>query len=392
MKALVAKFVGRAGPYVMDDIATVMNSLGHKTMYFDWKKFSHLSGAEKTLAMIDEAKKTLCEFSPDFIIGYGATNFFKFNVGGVAKIDMFNSLGIPSASVYYDSPMDPRVFDGTHELFASKQCYNFVWDRHYTEEMIKLGFERSYYMPIGANTKRFKKLEYNASDAEKYSADVSFVGSHTIKRELVLGRLLDCGFDFKIWGYEWDRATDKRFAPLIHGVADNELELVKVYNYSKVNVNITVDQGISSLNMRVFDCMASGGFLISDYKEDFDRLFDAANETVTYRKASELPGLVRYYLDNDEKRKEISKKARRRVLAEHSYMNRVNFILETLEREGAFTGPRWQNAVGDPSRAISEMVEMIQKYNPIESSKIEQAEEMVTAKRECALDKMEAVS
>ena len=135
--------------------------------------------------------------------------------------------------------------------------------------------------------------------------------------------------------------------------------------YSKVNMNITVDQGVTSLNMRVFDCMACGSFLLSVHKADFEELFDYENEVVTYRRASEVPELVRYYLDHEEERKEISKRARRRVLAEHSYQNRVEFVLGKLESGGAFEPPRWWDQMGDPAKRLDSLVGLTEERSAV---------------------------
>jgi spore maturation protein CgeB len=92
--------------------------------------------------------------------------------------------------------------------------------------------------------------------------------------------------------------------------------------------------------MRVFDCMASGGFLISDYKQDFDSLFDKG-EAVAFRELDELPRMVKRYLERAEERMAIAEKGRLRVAADHSYSKRIEFIMNLLERDGMFARPRW---------------------------------------------------
>ena len=103
-------------------------------------------------------------------------------------------------------------------------------------------------------------------------------------------------------------------------------------------MNVTMEQGISSLNMRVYDVMACEGFLLSDYKSDFEELFDYENEVVCYKSVKELPGLVQHYLDHEDERRAKAKAARKRVLREHSYKKRAEFIIETLEKSGIGKG------------------------------------------------------
>jgi len=59
--------------------------------------------------------------------------------------------------------------------------------------MKKYGFKKSYYMPIATNIKRFKNFRFNVA----------------------------------VYGYEWERAGDKRFRNCMRGVVDNETELLK---------------------------------------------------------------------------------------------------------------------------------------------------------------------
>jgi hypothetical protein len=358
MNVLIIKFDGRAGPYVMADLQVYFSALGHNTAVADLRSLGHLPKEEVSMVMLDVIKKSIRDILPDLIIGYGSNNIMSFRVGDGPPIDLFTYLDIPSVSIFYDSPLDIRVFDSSFETWHPLNSYFFIWDSHFVDEMKKLGMKKSYYMPIGTNTKRFKKLPYNEEDAVKFGADVSFVGSYTPKRELILRSLLNSNLKLVVWGYEWENANDKRFRKCIRGIADNESELAKIYNYSKVNINITVDQGISSLNMRVFDCMACGGFLISDYKSDFETLFDTEKEIVTYRTLEELPTLVSYYLQNEVERKEKAKLCRQRVLADHTYKNRIDFILKTLEEDGAFLPPHWWEKHGDPSVIIDKLLDL----------------------------------
>ncbi|HOX29360.1 MAG TPA: DUF3880 domain-containing protein, partial [bacterium] len=307
MKALVLKFEGRASPYVSDDLADGLNAMGHQAILLDFRQFDELDKVEQALEVISDIRAAVSQFYPDAVFAYGLNSFFSFVRPDGVKTDLFNFLGVPQVCLFYDAPTDPRVFDIGYRTYNPKNNYFLIWDQFYVDEMKKYGFENSFYMPIASNIRRFKKLQYNEEDAERFSADVSFVGSYTYKRELILTPLLD-NFNLAVWGYEWEKARDARFKNCVRGVADNETELVKVYNYSKVNINVTVDQGIGSLNMRVFDCMASGGFLISDDKADFDTLFDKKNEVVTYKYAKELPGLVRYYLDHEDERMELARR------------------------------------------------------------------------------------
>ncbi len=353
MNVLFVKYKGRAAPYVMDDLHRYFEIKNHKAVTFDGASLVDLPRDVSSERMTIEVCSIVDSVRPDVVIAYGANNYQPCYYVGSQPVPLFNRLGIPSVSVWYDSPTSKDVFDNYYRVYDPKLNYQVVWDRHYASDLRKLGLEKVHFMPIASNVLRFKRFPYDEADARRFGADVSFVGSRTLKREIILSKLLDAGFNLVLWGYEWEKAVDKRLTACFRGIADNDDELAKVYNYSKVNVNITVDQGIGSLNMRVFDCMASGGFLVSDYKSDFESLFDAENEVVTYQSPEELVGAVRYYLDHEDERLDKAKKARKRVLAEHSYSKRVDFIVDMLESSPDFRKPDWPERFPSAFDALS---------------------------------------
>lgn len=115
------------------------------------------------------------------------------------------------------------------------------------------------------------------------------------------------------------------------GWIDNRTDLPKLYNASRINLNITKSQGKSSLNMRVFEVLSCGGFLLSDYREDLGRLFKLDEEVVCYHSKEELRKKAEYYLAHPEERREIAGLARRRVLAEHTYRHRMEELVRIMK-------------------------------------------------------------
>jgi spore maturation protein CgeB len=86
-----------------------------------------------------------------------------------------------------------------------------------------------------------------------------------------------------------------------------------------------------AVNQRVFDVPACGAFLLTDYQESLDELFEIGKELVVYRHKDEIPEIVRYYLKNPEQRKTIAMKGRQRVLKEHTYKHRLNELINYMK-------------------------------------------------------------
>jgi spore maturation protein CgeB len=109
-------------------------------------------------------------------------------------------------------------------------------------------------------------------------------------------------------------------------------ELPQVYNASAINFNATSLQMKAAVNQRVFDAPAAGGFVLTDFREQLAELFEVGEEVACFGEPGEIGDLVRFYLKHPEVRKTMTAKARRRVLAEHTYRHRVAAMLDTMRR------------------------------------------------------------
>jgi spore maturation protein CgeB len=115
------------------------------------------------------------------------------------------------------------------------------------------------------------------------------------------------------------------------GYLDYFGELAAFYARTAINLNITSLQMRSAVNQRVFDCPATGGFLITDAQSDIAELFDE-DEVVLYEALEELEEKVRFFVAHPAERRSISKRARRRVLAHHTHKERLGSLAGYLRR------------------------------------------------------------
>ncbi len=118
----------------------------------------------------------------------------------------------------------------------------------------------------------------------------------------------------------------------LHRVLSYYSELPRFYQWSAVNFNCTSKQMKGAVNQRLFDVPAAGAFLITDWREQIDALFEPGREVITYTDPAEIPELVRYYLDHPQARQAVALAARKRVLAEHTWDHRLQSMVRTLAR------------------------------------------------------------
>ncbi|MDK2920485.1 MAG: spore maturation protein CgeB [Desulfonauticus sp.] len=109
-------------------------------------------------------------------------------------------------------------------------------------------------------------------------------------------------------------------------------ELPYFYGQSKINFNATSAQMKGAVNQRVFDVPASGNFLLTDYRYQIEHLFEAGKEVIYYKDKSEIKELVKFYLNKDSERNKIIEKARKRIISEHTYENRLKTLYSTMSK------------------------------------------------------------
>ncbi|MBQ7457027.1 MAG: glycosyltransferase [Desulfovibrio sp.] len=106
-------------------------------------------------------------------------------------------------------------------------------------------------------------------------------------------------------------------------------DLPRFYTCQDISFNCTSVQMKGAVNQRVFDCPASGGFVLTDWRKQMDALF-TPNEMVSYRSPEEIPDCIRFYQSHESSRKAFARRARKRVLSCHTWQHRVQSLLATM--------------------------------------------------------------
>lgn len=107
-------------------------------------------------------------------------------------------------------------------------------------------------------------------------------------------------------------------------------DLPEFYRQTAINFNTTSMQMKGALNQRVFDVPASGGFLLTDRRDQLDAAFEVGREVVCYDAPEEIGERVRYYLDHPAARARVALKARQRIEREHSYAHRLASVCAAM--------------------------------------------------------------
>lgn len=145
----------------------------------------------------------------------------------------------------------------------------------------------------------------------------------SLERQEVLSQVSE-RFDTKLYTHN---ATPT--LPHIHnmGAVDYYDTAPHVFKNSNINLNITLRSIRSGIPLRAFDIMGAGGFLLSNYQEDFLDFFVPGEDYDYYDGTEDLLQKIEYYLSHEKERKEIARNGFYKVKKEHTYRNRVETML-----------------------------------------------------------------
>lgn len=86
---------------------------------------------------------------------------------------------------------------------------------------------------------------------------------------------------------------------------------------------------------RLFETMCGGNFVLCPAAGDIEGAFKDGEHLATFKTVDEAIDKARFYLDHPEKREAVAREGRQKVLLNHTYIHRINFMLHQV---GVLTG------------------------------------------------------
>ena len=226
--------------------------------------------------------------------------------------------------------------------------YFFTCDPESVSVHKRVNCPHVFALTFGCDPSLHRKVSLSDQEKVYYGSDIAFVGSISSQRADLLREIADK--DIKIWSYpefanfDGERiihkpvpSTDILYKRFTGKEAWGE-ELVKVYNASKIILNLHA-QGVVSTNMRTFEVMGCGAFLLTEERRTLNQLFKEGEEFISFEKPEDLPEMVRYYLKEEEKRSAIARRGQQAVYQKHTYRDRMQEFFKLCE-EGRVSGIR----------------------------------------------------
>lgn len=197
----------------------------------------------------------------------------------------------------FDYLKDPLDEEYQHCLEDIVSLQRKTWKKFIIDEMIDDKF-------IEALNKRydvvFGRKDYNVKKEELVYA----MATHVTRLErLDVLKSLSAKYDTKIYTYDdtnMIQGIDNR------GSVKYYSQMPKVFANSKINLNISLAIIKTGIPLRVLDVLGTGGFLITNYKEEIEENFINGKEVIIYKSIEELEEQVNYYIHHENERRKIA--------------------------------------------------------------------------------------
>ncbi len=191
--------------------------------------------------------------------------------------------------------------------------------------------ENVFYLPGLAEPSEHLPLELSEEDKTRYGADIAFVGLRGPDRLTALPRLAKYGL--RVWGL----AEQWNDFPGMHSLIEEEpvygLKKTKIYNAAKIVLSLEEKtKQINSINPRIPEALASGGFVLCNWTKDLENAGFRDGENIAWFKSfDEMEEKAGFYLAHPDKRSEISGCGRQHVLATLTYEKVAPGIARAME-------------------------------------------------------------
>lgn len=253
-------------------IKQAFESLGHNVIDFNYRTIANqTSYPEMEKQLIEQVKNNQ----------YDLVFLCKTNLMNPEYITELNKY--TNTFFWYMDPIEGCINDKATE-YAKRATWCSATSKEVFEEFKKVN-PNSYKIYEGYNP----EISYPKHLPKEY--DVIFVGNKDPKREKIINAIKEAGINIKLYGSTWGE-------PNVYLDKLND-----EYNKSKIILNICRSNIFSN---RIFDAMATGTLLISDYCDDLVEAFKDNEEIILFKDIDVGIARINYFLKHTYERENIA--------------------------------------------------------------------------------------
>ena len=328
---------------ISENIEGVLRGLGHEVLFFD-KSASKKDKILKNLFLRVKRRPYEIEYAfarrrsrqwLECVMDFGQDLIFIDDAPVILAEYIKEAKKLGKPVIYYVT--SPPYGSGAKDQFLSFKYADHIFsiDTKWADLITAIYDSPVHHLPLGGNPKHFFPI---ANEKKKF--DVVYIASAPEQSPdgLIRAQLMnDIPAKFKVgvfgngWKY-WYRYFPELKNRVLSESALSVTDLNKVYNQAKIIINFHSTGHEDSISSRIFEVALAGGFILTDYRKDLDKLLPPSLFPV-FKTVKDLHRLIGEWVLKDSERNLISKKARELVLANHTWESRIKDLLHVSAPE-----------------------------------------------------------
>jgi polysaccharide pyruvyl transferase CsaB len=291
---------------IVNRMKSALENLGHFVFDLntdDFKKIVHnperLVGGHGPIEIkLDMIKPILSRFNPQFIICNAGGYTFSEEDSQWLKANGYILIGITLS--------DPDVITGTKK-FAHRFDYHATNALEAIDMYHEVGINNTFHFPFAID-RTF--VEAEAVERNDWKADVICIGNAANRQDRNdFMKKLAPHFNVKTYGTGWE-------LPGSFSVKGETFYSAARAGQFHVNFPGT-RAGYTNVKVGVFESIANGGILCTEYFDEMKAFFEYDKEIIGYKDADDLRAKIEYYLNNPEEAELMKRRAFDRLINEH---------------------------------------------------------------------------
>ncbi|KEO57888.1 CgeB family protein [Thalassospira permensis] len=278
-----------------------LKKLGHEVLHFEsWAKDNYKDFSDLNKKLLE----TVITFEPEIIL----TVHMSYEIWA-ETIDIISARdGVKTISWAADDSWKYKEvsrFIGRH-YHVMTTTYDYIVPRYHKDGI------RNVLLTQWAAPENWLSEPLPSKDCQY---EVSFVGAAHGSRIKRVEELKKNGIEVACFGHGWPA-----------GPVPAE-RIPFIIRNSKISLNFANSYGENQIKARTFEVPGCGGFLVTENARNIEKFYENGKEVIIFDTDKELEDLIKYYLANPEERDDIAQNGFSRTAREHTYVNRMESIL-----------------------------------------------------------------
>lgn len=177
---------------------------------------------------------------------------------------------------------------------------------------------------LGVNSRMFMDRKVKRENKMYFCARYNYERANTLVGAAIVLPII-------IKGNGWKGICRKHPNTKLKSSSANLHTLIKDYNRYWFYFNmIQTENGSGGLNMRNFEVPACGGLLVNNHEPYIEEIVDIENEMICFKTPEEMNDKLMRCLRDPGHARRLAKNGQRRVLAKHTYAQRMKELLSLI--------------------------------------------------------------